>query len=322
MIRPLLRKNIQESLLLFMACGGLAAAFCFFRVWVVGRIDTGRFRQIIELLPKDWERFSSVNFDWIVSYLGRTATTLGEPMLVLLVSAWAIVRGADVVGGELGRGTMEMLLAQPVSRRRVFACQFFINLAGILLLVMICWLAMYCAVQVTMIRETIPPGFRIPLTSLRIPFGTGPGKETFLAMRTVVDARMFGPGILNLGCFAVFFAGLSSLLSSLDRYGWRALGLAAATWFVLALVHIASMATPSLSWLGWGTVFSLYEPELHVQVAEKGMSPDWSLMITVPPGNRLKWSPWVANLTLLAGGLFLAWIGQRAFERRDLPAPS
>ena len=116
----LLRKYINESTLLFIGLVLGVLSFCYFRVRVVGKLDTAQFQQIMDLLPKDWRKFSSVDFDWLVSYLGRTSFTLDEPMLVLLISAWAIVRGSDVVSGELGRGTMEMFLAQPISRTRVF----------------------------------------------------------------------------------------------------------------------------------------------------------------------------------------------------------
>ena len=109
-------KFVRESTLLWIALAIGLFAFAWFRVWVVGEVDTARFKQILELLPKDWRRFAAVDFDWITSYLGRTSLTLDEPMIMMLIGGWGIVRGSDVVSGELNRGTMEMVLAQPVSR--------------------------------------------------------------------------------------------------------------------------------------------------------------------------------------------------------------
>ena len=111
--RPLFKKFIAESAILFAACALALLAFCWFRVWIVGELDTTRFRQIVDMLPQDWRKFSPVDFDWLVSYLGRTALTLDEPMLMMFISIWAIVRGTDVVSGGLSRGTLEMVLAQP-----------------------------------------------------------------------------------------------------------------------------------------------------------------------------------------------------------------
>ena len=99
MNRALWKKNLHDCMVLFVGIGFLVAAFAWFRVKIVGKLDTGRFKQIVDLLPDDWQRFASVEFDWMVSYLGRTATTLDEPMLILLISIWAVVRGSDVVSG-------------------------------------------------------------------------------------------------------------------------------------------------------------------------------------------------------------------------------
>jgi len=60
--------------LLLLAIGVGLFAFGWFRVTLVCELDTGKFRQIIDLLPSDWRKFASVDFDWMVSYLGRTST--------------------------------------------------------------------------------------------------------------------------------------------------------------------------------------------------------------------------------------------------------
>lgn len=319
--RELFRKNLREGALLLVGCTALVAAFSFFRVWVVGRIDTGRFRQIIELLPKDWERFSSVSFEWIISWLGRTAMTLDEPLLMMLVSGWALVRGADVVAGELGRGTMEMLLAQPLSRSRIYWQQVGTNLAGVVFLGLVCWLSMAVAVQVTEVRESTANGLRIPFTGVQIPV---PGAEPVvkkMPMREVVSASSFGPGILNLICLGAFLAGMASMISAWDRYGWRATGVCAAVFFLQAMVKIGSLAAAGLAWLGWLTFFSLFEPELHVKLVEQSPGALWQLTAAASQGSPQVVGPLLANGLLLLGRLAMAWIGAVSFERRDLPAP-
>ena len=161
----LTKKYFHESAILFIGLIIGVFTFCFFRVRVVGKLDTSQFQQIIDLLPKDWRKFADVDFDWLVSYLGRTSFTLDEPMLVLLISAWAIVRGSDVVSGELSRGTMEMFLAQPVSRRRVFVTHAVWTIIGLVALVLMSWLGMAVGVWTTVVEETrYPDVFGIPLT--------------------------------------------------------------------------------------------------------------------------------------------------------------
>ena len=53
MKNPLWKKYISESWLLLLAIGIGLFAFGWFRVTVVCELDTGKFRQIIDLLPSD-----------------------------------------------------------------------------------------------------------------------------------------------------------------------------------------------------------------------------------------------------------------------------
>lgn len=320
--RGLLRKNLQESALLMLGCGCLVAAFSFFRVWVVGRIDTGRFRQIIELLPKDWERFSSVDFEWIVSYLGRTAMTLEEPMLMMLIGGWALVRGSDVVAGEVGRGTMEMLLAQPLSRRRIYWQQFAVNLGGIVFLAGLCWGAMWLATLVASVKETTIPAWEIPLTGIRIPIPGAAAEEIRRPMREVVNAGAYWPGLVNLVALGIFLAGMASWISSRDRFGWRATGICVGIFFLQAMLKIGSMAAAGMAWLGWGTVFSLFDPALHIKLVDESPGVFWNWIAEKPVQDALVPGPLLSNLSLVLGGLLLAWWGASHFQRRDLPAPS
>ncbi|MCP4777112.1 MAG: ABC transporter permease subunit, partial [Planctomycetaceae bacterium] len=186
MNRPLLKKYVAEGLLLFVGLALGVFAFCWFRVWIVGELDTAQFRQIIDLLPKDWRKFATVDFDWLVSYLGRTSLTLNEPMLISLVCAWGLVRGSDVVSGELSRGTMELLLAQPVSRRKIYLQHAGLTLAMMLGLILVCWVGMALGIWTTSVEETTYPSIEIPLIEYSIPLSFLPPKTTVVAMSSEV----------------------------------------------------------------------------------------------------------------------------------------
>ena len=69
-------------------------------------------------------------FEQLATYSGRIALAYDLPIVILCVSVWAIARGSDCVSGELGRGTMEMLLAQPVSRLQVLLTQATVTTIG------------------------------------------------------------------------------------------------------------------------------------------------------------------------------------------------
>ncbi len=71
---------------------------------------------------------------------GRIAAEYDDPVVLLLMTVWAISRGSDAVSGELNRGTMEMLLGQPVTRLGVISVQACVTLLGAALIAMAAWL--------------------------------------------------------------------------------------------------------------------------------------------------------------------------------------
>ena len=112
----LVRKYISQSMLLFASCGAALFAFAWVRVWVVSLLDMGQFKTILEQF-REFEKFSPIEFDAMFTYPGRVGMTFDEPIVILCTVIWCFARGSDVVSGEIGRGTLEMLLSQPISRR-------------------------------------------------------------------------------------------------------------------------------------------------------------------------------------------------------------
>ena len=321
MNRALLNKFLRESMLLWIALAIGLFAFAWFRVWVVGEVDTARFKQILELIPKDWRRFAAVDFDWITSYLGRTSLTLDEPMIMLLVGGWGIVRGSDVVSGEINRGTMEMVLSQPVSRTTVFLQHFWLSVGGLFLLSLIVWMGMSIGIYTTDIEESTYPELNIPLINYSIPITfVGPETET-VAMIDKIKPPQFLPGIINMFCFGFFIVCYSMMFSAWDRFRWRTLGIVVGIYFVGGLVKVASMATEKLSWLKFFTFYTLYEPALCIETVEKRPESTWHLLRYSSESELLGLGPAGMNLLLLLLGTACFLVGMRAFRNRDLPAP-
>ncbi|MEL7497070.1 MAG: ABC transporter permease subunit [Planctomycetota bacterium] len=321
MSHPLLKKYLAESLLVLLGLGVGVILFAWFRVWIVGELDTAQFRQIIDLLPKDWRKFASVDFDWLVSYLGRTSTTLDEPMLISLVCAWGIVRGSDVVSGELGRGTMEMLIAQPISRREHYVRHAIYTVVLLAVLLALVWFGMSLGVWTSSVEETTYPEIRIPIADYRIPLRFLKPQTEVVAMVSEVNPLMFLPGIFNLFCIGVFFAALSALVSSIDRYRWRTIGIMIGYYFASAGLKVMGMGSERLAWVESMTIFGLYHPASAIRELELDGMESFRLIQYSDAGE------FMGSGTLLNCGLpllmaaILYYIGLRYFEKRDLPAP-
>lgn len=311
----LTKKYFHESAILFIGLMIGVFTFCFFRVRVVGKLDTSQFQQIMDLLPKDWRKFADVDFDWLVSYLGRTSFTLDEPMLVLLVSAWAIVRGSDVVSGELSRGTMEMFLAQPISRRRVYLTHAFWTVVGLVALVLMSWLGMAVGVWTTMVEETrYPEIFGIPLTFVE-------PTMTEVAMSTQVSPGMFIPGLINLFALGLFLAAASALVSSFDSFRWRTLGIMSAFYFANAGIKILGMSMEEDRWVTNLSIFGFYSPANAIAEFQKHWTSALALFQYNAAGEVLRSGALLNNAVLMGLAVAAYAIGTRRFHRRDLPAP-
>jgi len=257
MKNPLWKKYLSESWLLFVAIAIGLFAFGWFRVTVVCELDTSKFRQIIDLLPSDWRQFASVDFDWLVSYLGRTSTGFDEPMMISLLAAWAMVRGSDVVSGELSRGTMEMLLAQPVCRREVYLRHAMYTVVGLLLLSLVLWLGMAAGVWFATVKESTYPTIWIPVIDYRIPLQFLKPTVEVNRLSDYVNPVMFLPGVVNVFSVSVFFAGFAAMCSAFDRYRWRSLGVLAAFFFANASMKVVGKGSERFSWMENWCIFGL-----------------------------------------------------------------
>ncbi len=321
MNRVLGRKYLAESWLMLLAIAFGVVLFCWFRVWIVGELDTAQFRQIIDLLPKDWRKFASVDFDWLVSYLGRTSLTLDEPMLVMFITGWAMVRGSDVVSGELSRGTMEMLLSQPVSRRSVYWTHGCWTMLLLLLLLLLAWAGMSLGIWTTSVEESTYPEIRIPIVDYRIPLSFLKPQTETIAMATEVNPVYFLPGLVNLFCLGFFFGGFAAFCSACDRYRWRTLGIVLAFYFANAGLKLLGMASETFSWVINCSVFGFYSPASAIERTQRNpWSPFWIFEYD-PQGTMIGTGTLLNCFVLFALGACFYVLGGYVFNRRDLPAP-
>src|SRR5688572_17179037 len=104
MNRVLLKKNIAEVQLLFLASAVLLFAFCWVRIFIVASIDTSSFATIVSKLWDNYGRLSAVPFSQLMTYSGRIALGYDEPVVVFCIVIFAIARGSASVSGELSRG--------------------------------------------------------------------------------------------------------------------------------------------------------------------------------------------------------------------------
>jgi len=318
----LLKKCVLEARLLLAALGALLFVVCWLRVFIVSRLQMSQFAAIVEQL---WDQFKDVwpvPLDQLLSYTGRIAVGYNEPVIVFGVSLFAIARGSDVVSGELGRGTLEMLLAQPVSRLQVLYTQALVTVGGLALLCALTWLGTAAGVYTTQVKEDIPPPtLKLPGLRLSIPLSLSKPEKIKVPMRERTRLIYFVPGAFNLFCLGVAVAGVSTLVSSLDRYRWRTIGIVVAVYVVSIVLKLLGQTIAEVAWLQRLSLFTAYEPQKFISIAVHEPARAWSMAMYDSSGAFVEPGPLGYNLILLGVGAVSYLAAGIVFHKRDLPAP-
>ena len=321
MIRLLLKKYINESMLLWLACAVMLVLFCWVRVWIVCQFELQRFESFLEQL-KPFEKFSPVPLAQLLTYAGSLAMTFDEPVLILCVLVWSISRGSDVVSGEINRGTLELLLSLPISRVRLMALHASVCVAGLIGLCACVWLGLYLGIQTNSVKETVTPKIElsVPYLPVRIPLQTGKSETLTVPLRDRVEPSLFLPAVVNLFGFGFVVLSFSVLCSSLDRFRWRTIGIVVSTYVIQLLLFLLSKSAEATAFCAGLTFFSCYQPDAIVQLQRVESGSAWGL---TSAANVLPLDLGALGVTcvLLTIGSTFYLIAFVIFSKRDLPAP-
>ncbi|MEM7313666.1 MAG: ABC transporter permease subunit, partial [Planctomycetota bacterium] len=284
MINPaVFRKSVYEARWLWITCALVLFLFCWIHVLVTSQVDMGRFETLLDNLPKKWEKFAPVPFKQMISYPARIAIIYDEPLVVMLMTIWCVSRGSDSVSGELGRGTMEMLLAQPVSRLQVLLSPVVVTVGGVALLAVVAWLGTCTGIATASVERPAPGStWTIPFTAIQL--GASDEMER-IPMRTLAPYKLFVPPALNYFSLGIFLSGVCTLVSSFDRYRWRTIGLFMAFFILQMLARLLGMAFESMAWVKKLTFFGAYEPVVMVSTSVGEPTFAWTWLLRDEAGN-------------------------------------
>ena len=286
MNRALFTKALTDGRALFAALFVLLIAFPWLNIWLASKISLPAYADFLaNALPKKWEKLSAVSFSDMATPAGRIAIVFVHPILTIGTALWAIARGSDCVSGEIGRGTMEMLLAQPVTRTAIFATQAIVTVLG--------------------------AAFLAAATLI----GTALGLTTVQLDGDVSTSR-FVPAAVVLFALTFCLSGISALASSWGSQRSRTIGLMGGVYIVATVMAIVGRMSDGWQWMRYFTFMSAYEPQAMVARPSEAwnvLAYDDGKLAGIGLGGRI--------LVLLAMGLVCYLAGGLIFNRREIPAP-
>lgn len=151
-----------------------------------------------------------------------------HPLTQTILCVWAIGRGAGAIAGEIDRGTMELLLAQPITRSRLILSHLCVDL------------------------------LTIPVLCLSVWSGTWLG---VWLVKLDADPWRFAPALLNMAALLFAVSGYTMWLSAAGRFRGRVLGLAVLVTLLQFLINLIGQLWDTAEPLRPFTVFYYYQPQ-------------------------------------------------------------
>jgi ABC-2 type transport system permease protein len=192
---------------------------------------------------------------------------------------------------------------------------------GVVFLTMVTWLGVYTGIHTTMVKESRMARYNVPVLRFTIPNPLGEREQFRTPLSEKTHIKYFTTACINLGALGLCIAGIATALSAMDRYRWRTLGMVIGFIVAQMMLRLLSAGAESFSWVGWFSIFTLYQPESAVMVSQNAPIDTWSFLIHNPMRATSQWGPMAASGWLLAFALAGFLFATAKFIRRDLPAP-
>jgi ABC-2 type transport system permease protein len=255
-----------------------------------------------------------------------------HPLMQMLFCVWAVGRAAGAIAGEIDRGTMELLLAQPVARSRLILSHLLVDAITIPIICLSLWAGNLAgAWLITPIKVEEPaiklpvarPGYLVEFGPFRVrvddplqrkPRTMSERDEERMKERLAVEPMRFGPALVLVGGLIFGVCGITMAISSAGRSRWRVLGIAVFVALIMFLVNLLGQMWDDVAWARPLSIFYYYQPQQLI------LSGDWCVTLSEwNGGSPLARLP--MPLVLYGVGAVGYLVALRTLVRRDLPAP-
>jgi ABC-2 type transport system permease protein len=289
---------------------------------IVASMEAGRFQKIVYNLPDVIMRLSPVPIRDLLSYPGLIGFTFEEPVVYLIMAVWTISRASDCVSGEIGRGTLEMILGQPIGRLHYLFSHTLVTLLGSVFLSCAVYAGTHVGINTAQVDvATNPFRWQLPFFGFQPSLESPPEARKSVPLSEFVSPRLFIPSAINYFCFGTFLTGITLFASSMDRFRWRTIGIIVTFYIVQAVTELTGMAMAGMRWLLNFTFLSAYEPVAIATGSARNSAFAWRFFAERSSGFVPDLGPLGYDCLLLAVGALGIAGAALIFKYRDLPAP-
>lgn len=254
--------------------------------------------------------WGEMNFDRPTDFL---AIGLLHPVVLVMCLVWGVGRAAGAVAGELDRGTMELLMSQPVPRSRLLLAHLLVDC---IVLPVLC-LSYFAGTQFGLwaVGDFVPDYAMLDDAAKESPL-----VKTLIDRvprdRTPLEVSSRGELVGLVNTFSLMFAisGMTLAFSAAGRSRWKVVGYAVLVVVAMFLANTVGQLWEPAAFVRPFTFFYYYQPQRMM------LEGDW--MVDLGKAWNLGTPVRVPAVgVLLAVGAAGYAMALRIFTRRDLPAP-
>ncbi len=237
-------KNNRNQLVIY-SLASIAFLEIYIAMFPMMKSQTEQLTELLKMYPESFMKAfgfdtSQLLFDKIGAFLATEQFTFMWPIMAIL---FLVSYSNSCIAGEVDKGTMEMILSQPVSRIKIFIVRY---LAGLTNFLIFTFVSVFAVVPLTLMH-----GIEFDIKSLTIFF---------------LEAFLFGLAIYSLSMFS------SSMFSDKGKASLVTSG-------VLIIMYVANIVAglkDSFSDLKYFSFFHYYNPS---SALVKNTIPDWTVLV-------------------------------------------
>jgi len=231
------KKAVSDAWLQLAVCSVLLVLFSWVFVWLMSLFPVGAFSTILRWMPSFVQPIVGVPLAELATPTGQLSILYVHAITLLLCVGWAVGRGSDPISGEIGRGTMDLILSLPIRRVEVLVAPAVVAAAG-----------------AAVLAASVSAG-------------------TLLGLKTVtlhgdVSLWKFFPGAVNLCAMTFCLTGVTALFSSFNRDRWRTISLAAGFFVISFIIKMVGRLWSAGWWLKYCTFLSAFQPQRLILVPD------------------------------------------------------
>lgn len=236
MNRALWKKAVSDAWRQLLASSLLLILFTWVFVWLMSQFPAGKWGVLLGLLPDFVRPMIGVDLARLATPLGQLSILYVHVITLLVCVGWGLGRGSDSISGEIGRGTMDLILALPVWRVTVMTIPAVVATIGSVALVASVWL-----------------GTVLGLLSFKL---------------DGVRAAELLPGAVNLFAMTFCFTGITTFVSSWNRDRWRTIAWAGGYFILSLIVKMIARMWQGHPWLFKLSFLAAFEPQELILMPE------------------------------------------------------